>query len=165
MPERHVQLFRNLQFKWQCYDAYCRVCLGLGLNHILQAMTYYCICHALVENQTPSLGLALVVLFQAATIFVAFLDLAGLQHREIITVQIVSIVPSIVTALEVSFSQRDKLGNLLPQQDYKLSPLSFLCHAMWLELWLRIAWPSGAEEKLAQLPRRFRQACPTPRTA
>jgi len=30
------------------------------------------------------------VLFQAATIFVAFLDLAGLQHREIITVQIVS---------------------------------------------------------------------------
>ena len=24
-------------------------------------------------------------------------------------------------------------------------------------LWLRIAWPSGAEEKLAQLPRRFRQ--------
>ena len=21
----------NLQFKWQCYDAYCRVCLGLGL--------------------------------------------------------------------------------------------------------------------------------------
>eukprot|EP00439_Symbiodinium_sp_Y106_P080847 s26_g19.t1 len=157
MPERHVQLFRNLQFKWQCYDAYCRVCLGLGLNHILQAMTYYCICHALVENQTPSLGLALVVLFQAATIFVAFLDLAGLQHREIITVQIVSIVPSIVTALEVSFSQRDKLGNLLPQQDYKLSPLSFLCHAMWLELWLRIAWPSGAEDKLAQLPRRFRQ--------
>ena len=26
-----------------------------------------------------------------------------------------------------------------------------------LRLWLRIAWPSGAEEKLAQLPRRFRQ--------
>ena len=94
------------------------------------------------------------VLFQAATIFVAFLDLAGLQHREIITVQIVSsfvfssscsqtlwpvvaahalsdqktstdlcrgIVPSIVTALEVSFSQRDKLGNLLPQQEIRCS--------------------------------------------
>ena len=29
-------------------------------NHILQALTYYCICHALVENQSPSLGLALV---------------------------------------------------------------------------------------------------------
>lgn len=42
-------------------------------------------------------------------------------------------------------------------KDFRLSPLSFLCHALWLELWLRIAWPSGAEEKLAQLPRRFRQ--------
>ena len=118
MPERHVQLFSSwagsgwsrsgsgqLQFKWQCYDAYCRVCLGLGLslgmfstrqllrrlrNHILQALTYYCICHTLVENRTPSLGFGLVVLFQAATIFVAFLDLAGLQHKEIITVQVVS---------------------------------------------------------------------------
>ena len=59
-------------------------------NHILQALTYYCICHTLVENRTPSLGFGLVVLFQAATIFVAFLDLAGLQHKEIITVQVVS---------------------------------------------------------------------------
>ncbi|CAK9089543.1 unnamed protein product [Durusdinium trenchii] len=117
MPERHVQLFRQLQFKWQCYDAYCRVCLGLGLNHILQALTYYCICHALVENRTPSLGFGLVVLFQAATIFVAFLDLAGLQHREIITVQIVSILPSLATALEVSLSPRDEEGKLIPHQE------------------------------------------------
>eukprot|EP00434_Breviolum_minutum_P017393 symbB.v1.2.015358.t1/scaffold1140.1/size135646/9 len=119
MPERHVQLFRQLQFKWQCYDAYCRVCLGLGLNHILQALTYYCICHAIVENRTPTLGFALVVLFQAATIFVAFLDLAGLQHREIITVQIVSIVPSLATALEVSLGPRDDQGKLLPHQELR----------------------------------------------
>ncbi|CAJ1386195.1 unnamed protein product [Effrenium voratum] len=156
MPERHVQLFRKLQFKWQCYDAYCRVCLGLGLNHILQALTYYCICHTLVENQMPTLGFALVVLFQTATIFVAFLDLAGLQHREIIAVQVASIAPGVVAALEVSLSSRDSEGKLLTQ-DFWFSPVSFLCHAVWLELWLRIAWPSGAEEKLAQLPRRFRQ--------
>lgn len=30
-------------------------------NHILQALTYYCICHAIVENRTPTLGFALVV--------------------------------------------------------------------------------------------------------
>jgi len=35
-----------------------------------------------------------------------------------------------------------------------LSPLSFLCQVLWLDLWLRVAAPSGDE---ARLPRRFRQ--------
>lgn len=56
-PERHVQLFRQLQAKWQCYDAYCRVCMGLGVNQILQGLSYYCICHTLVENRSPTTGL------------------------------------------------------------------------------------------------------------
>eukprot|EP00971_Amphidinium_carterae_P272478 5408293-Amphidinium_carterae.1 len=38
LPERHIQLFRQLQAKWQCYDAYCRVCMGLGTNQMLQAL-------------------------------------------------------------------------------------------------------------------------------
>eukprot|EP00435_Cladocopium_sp_Y103_P068032 s579_g30.t3 len=43
MPGLHVQLFRRLQAKWQCYDAYCRVCMALGVNQILQGLTYYAI--------------------------------------------------------------------------------------------------------------------------
>eukprot|EP00931_Biecheleriopsis_adriatica_P074150 TRINITY_DN48276_c0_g1_i1.p1 TRINITY_DN48276_c0_g1~~TRINITY_DN48276_c0_g1_i1.p1 ORF type:complete len:1081 (+),score=208.20 TRINITY_DN48276_c0_g1_i1:69-3311(+) len=159
MPERHVQLFRKMQLKWQCYDAYCRVCMGLGLNHILQGLSYYAICHTLVENSSPTTGFGLVLLFQSATIIVAFLDLAGLQHREIVTVQVVSIVPCFLTALEVAMGSRTEEGVLLPDQDYKLAPVSFLCHALWLELWLRIAWPSSraSGDLGAQLPRRFRQ--------
>lgn len=30
LPGRHVQLFRDLQAKWQCYDAYARVCMSIG---------------------------------------------------------------------------------------------------------------------------------------
>eukprot|EP00434_Breviolum_minutum_P044810 symbB.v1.2.040070.t1/scaffold6969.1/size14141/1 len=43
LPGLHVQLFRRLQAKWQCYDAYCRVCMALGVNQILQGLTYYAI--------------------------------------------------------------------------------------------------------------------------
>ena len=31
----------QLQFKWQCYDAYCRVCLGLGLSLWLQTESWF----------------------------------------------------------------------------------------------------------------------------
>ena len=32
---KHVDLFRRLQCKWQCFDAYARVCMALGANQLL----------------------------------------------------------------------------------------------------------------------------------
>ncbi|CAE7508989.1 GIP, partial [Symbiodinium pilosum] len=154
-PERHVQLFRQLQSKWQCYDAYCRVCMGLGVNQILQGLSYYCICHTLVENHSPTTGYALVTLFQSTTIALAVLDLAGLRRREILAVQVVGIMPCLLTAWGVAHGHRIQGGVLDPAQTYMLSPLSFLCQVLWLELWLRVAAPHGEDQ--AKLPRRFRQ--------
>eukprot|EP00931_Biecheleriopsis_adriatica_P076169 TRINITY_DN49904_c0_g1_i1.p1 TRINITY_DN49904_c0_g1~~TRINITY_DN49904_c0_g1_i1.p1 ORF type:complete len:1178 (+),score=234.49 TRINITY_DN49904_c0_g1_i1:92-3535(+) len=154
-PERHVQLFRQLQSKWQCYDAYCRVCMGLGVNQILQGLSYYCICHTLVENRSPTTGYALVTLFQSTTIALAVLDLAGLKRREILAVQVVGIMPCLLTAWGVAHGKRNEAGELDPDQTYMLSPLSFLCQVLWLELWLRVAAPDGGDQ--AKLPRRFRQ--------
>ncbi|CAE7373427.1 GIP [Symbiodinium natans] len=154
-PERHVQLFRQLQSKWQCYDAYCRVCMGLGVNQILQGLSYYCICHTLVENHSPTTGYALVTLFQSTTIALAVLDLAGLRRREILAVQVVGIMPCLLTAWGVAHGHRIEGGVLDPAQTYMLSPLSFLCQVLWLELWLRVAAPHGDDQ--AKLPRRFRQ--------
>eukprot|EP00929_Paragymnodinium_shiwhaense_P069127 TRINITY_DN34867_c0_g1_i1.p1 TRINITY_DN34867_c0_g1~~TRINITY_DN34867_c0_g1_i1.p1 ORF type:complete len:1311 (-),score=224.56 TRINITY_DN34867_c0_g1_i1:43-3975(-) len=154
LPERHVQLFRQLQAKWQCYDAYCRVCMGLGVNQILQGLSYYAICHTLVENHSPTTGYALVFLFQSTTIALAVLDLAGLKRREILAIQIVGVMPCLFTAFGVAHGDRDDEGKLNPEEHYKLSPLSFLFQVLWLELWLRVAAPS---EDHAKLPRRFRQ--------
>ncbi|CAE7947502.1 GIP, partial [Symbiodinium sp. KB8] len=141
--------------KWQCYDAYCRVCMGLGVNQILQGLSYYCICHTLVENHSPTTGYALVTLFQSTTIALAVLDLAGLRRREILAVQVVGIMPCLLTAWGVAHGHRIEGGVLDPAQTYMLSPLSFLCQVLWLELWLRVAAPHGDDQ--AKLPRRFRQ--------
>lgn len=154
MPERHVQLFRQLQSKWQCYDAYCRVCMGLGVNQILQGLSYYAICHTLVENHSPTTGYALVVLFQSTTVALAVLDLAGMKRREILAVQVVGIMPCLITAVGVAQGNRNEKGELDPNETYMASPLSFLFQTLWLELWLRVAAPS---EDQAKLPRRFRQ--------
>eukprot|EP00439_Symbiodinium_sp_Y106_P016803 s1490_g2.t1 len=87
VPGLHVQLFRRLQAKWQCYDAYCRVCMALGVNQILQGLTYYAIVHTLVENRSPSCGYALLVVFQSAALAVAVLDISGLRRRALLAVQ------------------------------------------------------------------------------
>lgn len=153
-PNRHVQLFRQLQSKWQCYDAYCRVCMGLGVNQILQALSYYSICHTLVENRSPSTGYAMVVLFQCTSVALAVLDLAGLKRHEIIAIQVVGILPCFFTAWGVAHGDRNEAGVLDPEQTYGLSPLTFFSQVLWLELWLRVSAPSCDKSKL---PRRFRQ--------
>ena len=33
---KHVDLYRRLQCKWQCFDAYARVCMALGANQPLR---------------------------------------------------------------------------------------------------------------------------------
>ena len=48
LPGKHIKLFRELQAKWQCYDAYARVCMSFGVNHICMTMSYYMI------GQSPS---------------------------------------------------------------------------------------------------------------
>lgn len=155
LPERHVQLFRQLQAKWQCYDAYCRVCMGLGVNQMLQVLSYYSICHTVVENNSPSTGFAMVALFQCTTVAVSVLDLAGFKSREIIAVQVVGMLPCFLTIGSLSRGTRSSSGVLDPGENYALSPLSFLFTVLWLELWLRVAAPAGSDG--TKLPRRFRQ--------
>lgn len=64
-------------------------------------------------------------------------------------------MPCLLTAWGVAHGRRNSHGQLDPTQEYMLSPLSFLCQAFWLELWLRVAAPISTDH--ASLPRRFRQ--------
>ena len=121
---------------------------------MLQVLSYYAICHTLVENNSTSTGLALVAMFQSTSVLLGVLDLAGLRRREVMAIQILGIVPCSLSAVGVSQGSRSHLGVLDSEEDYPLSPLSFLLTVLWLELWLRVSAPSKDESKL---PRRFRQ--------
>ncbi|CAJ1396432.1 unnamed protein product [Effrenium voratum] len=153
LPGLHVQLFRRLQAKWQCYDAYCRVCMALGVNQILQGLTYYAIVHTLVENRSPSCGYALIVIFQAAALAVAVLDISGLRRRALLAVQAVGTLPAFLAALAVHSAERNETGGIEPGEVYYTAPAMFFLQATWLELLLWVAQPS---QDNAALPRRFR---------
>eukprot|EP00927_Polykrikos_kofoidii_P018927 TRINITY_DN18811_c0_g1_i2.p1 TRINITY_DN18811_c0_g1~~TRINITY_DN18811_c0_g1_i2.p1 ORF type:complete len:1209 (-),score=217.62 TRINITY_DN18811_c0_g1_i2:89-3301(-) len=152
--ERHVELFRALQYKWQCYDSYVRVCMGLGVNQMLQVLNYYSVCHTLVENHSPTTGIALVAMFQCTTVALGAMEVAGLTKTEVLLVQIIGMVPCCLTAYGIARGTRNEKGVLDADESYWHSPLSFLFTAFWLELWLRISAPSADS---SMLPRRFRQ--------
>eukprot|EP00933_Yihiella_yeosuensis_P033052 TRINITY_DN26763_c0_g1_i1.p1 TRINITY_DN26763_c0_g1~~TRINITY_DN26763_c0_g1_i1.p1 ORF type:complete len:1057 (+),score=180.41 TRINITY_DN26763_c0_g1_i1:120-3173(+) len=153
LPGLHVQLFRRLQAKWQCYDAYCRVCMALGVNQILQGLSYYSIVHTLVENRSPSCGYALLIIFQCASFALAVLDISGVRRRYLLGVQAVGTLPAFLAANAVHSAERTPQGALEPGEMYWTSPGMFLLQSIWLELLLRISRPSDDD---AALPRNFR---------
>eukprot|EP00913_Durusdinium_trenchii_P002014 g1861.t1 len=81
LPGKHIKLFRELQAKWQCYDAYARVCMSFGVNHICMTMSYYMIGLTVLEYRSPSIMFALVTVFQATNLALAWLDVAGLKRK------------------------------------------------------------------------------------
>lgn len=155
-PGRHVQLFRELQIKWQCYDAYCRVCMSLGANQVLQGLSYYSICHSMVENQSPTTGFLMIACFQSATVALAVLDLVGIRTAEIFLVQLIGILPCVIAACTISVQKHETHGNLHRDERFVLSPLCFVMQGVWLELWLRLSAPEQTKFKLP-LPGKFRQ--------
>jgi len=52
----HVKLYRSLQANWQSYDAYSRVCMSMGTNQMLHALTYYVLAYMIIEHGAHMAG-------------------------------------------------------------------------------------------------------------
>eukprot|EP00927_Polykrikos_kofoidii_P027738 TRINITY_DN2430_c0_g1_i1.p1 TRINITY_DN2430_c0_g1~~TRINITY_DN2430_c0_g1_i1.p1 ORF type:complete len:1052 (-),score=145.33 TRINITY_DN2430_c0_g1_i1:175-3330(-) len=154
LANEHVRLFRQLQAKWQCFDAYARVAMSLGASELLQSVSFFLVTITMVEYRTPVAAYALVFIFQGTSLALAFLDIAGLGRRSILLVQAVGAMPCILACVALTAADfREEKGALLQLQGYPLSPLCFFLMAAYIECLLHIAWPSRDEFKL---PRRFR---------
>merc|ERR1719221_742732 len=81
---KHVRMYRKLQANWQSYDAYARVCMALGTNQLLHAISYTCLgqleetqdgwwpaCHCVVVFTTTAWVIARLDLFLSRR-FLAF---------------------------------------------------------------------------------------------
>eukprot|EP00929_Paragymnodinium_shiwhaense_P058096 TRINITY_DN29100_c0_g1_i1.p1 TRINITY_DN29100_c0_g1~~TRINITY_DN29100_c0_g1_i1.p1 ORF type:complete len:1088 (-),score=153.58 TRINITY_DN29100_c0_g1_i1:179-3442(-) len=152
-PGRHVQLFRKFQAKWISYDAYARVAMSLGVNQILQALSYYLIGVLLLMRDSPVACAACVCIMQAVAMSLAQLDIAGLRSYQLVIVQVVGLLPVAITMVTIALAPRDEHGFLLVENEYKYVPIAFFVEAAWFETLIWVARPSDDE---ASLPRRFR---------
>eukprot|EP00929_Paragymnodinium_shiwhaense_P089927 TRINITY_DN50132_c0_g1_i1.p1 TRINITY_DN50132_c0_g1~~TRINITY_DN50132_c0_g1_i1.p1 ORF type:complete len:1060 (-),score=182.38 TRINITY_DN50132_c0_g1_i1:597-3776(-) len=154
MAGEHVQLFRRLQAKWQCYDAYARVCMSLGTNQILQSVSFYLINVMMVDFRTPTAAYALIIVMQSLALCLAFLDVTDVRKEVVLLVQATGALPCVFAAISLTFCELNADGRIKEGQKFgPLACLSFFAMVAWYECLLRVAWPSSDQ---ATLPRRFR---------
>jgi len=150
-PGAHLELFRRLQSKWQCYDAYCRVCMGLGVSQLLQGLTYFGICYTLTEQNSPSIGFAMMIIFQSAAVAISILDIAGANRCRIVLLQLLGCLPAAIAGAEVCLFWNQSDGHA-GDHLFRMAPLCFIIQVIWFELLLRTASPGGD----SAMPRKFR---------
>jgi len=164
LPGRHVQLFRRLQAKWQCYDAYARVSMSIGVNQMIQAVNFFVIGSSLVERTVPTCAVAATLIFQTVCLGLAMLDIAEKpissklpirRGGQIMILQGIGSAPAVITTLMLMFGRRkgDYIGALDPlAPSFFPAPVCFFFQALWFQLMLIVALPSRDE---ATLPRKF----------
>ncbi|CAJ1351692.1 unnamed protein product [Effrenium voratum] len=156
VPGKHVELFRKLQAKWQCYDAYARISMALGVNQMIQSVNYFVVGATMIQTCSPSCGYAATVIFQACTFGLMFLDIAGLKTWEIMCLQIIGSMPMVVLVVMLTFANQGRASNehMDPLcKAFYASPACAFLEALWLELFMQTARPTKDE---ASLPRKFR---------
>ena len=97
----HFNLFNHLHRKWQGYEAYARVCMCLGMNHFLAAMSYFSLALYALQLETPFSGWAFIAMFQGSAVLHARLNL-NLTYKETILMIALVILPSLFLSISVA---------------------------------------------------------------
>jgi len=156
LPGKHVHLFRRLQSKWQCYDAYARVSMTLGVHQMLNSLNYYMIGVNLIQWKCPTTAYACTVVFQSAALAINLLDISGWSKTRVTLLQLMGSLPIIIiqVLLTIGNSGRSPEEKLRPfAAAYHVAPVAYFAQAIWFALLLAVARPSDDD---ASLPRRFR---------
>lgn len=150
--QRHVQLFRKLQARWQCYDAYARVCMSLGVRQLIQTITYFVIGVTLVEEQHHMNAYVLVVALQAIAFAICALDIHSRPCYWNLDMSVVAIVPAACACLALSLENGYQRGRHLLDKHQWMTLIAFPCEILFFEQILSAASPTDNE---AALPRHF----------
>jgi len=73
---RHIALARQAMKHWQSYDAFARICMSIGVNQLLLAMSYYILCYILIEVGCRTAGTYGVILLTVMSESTARLEMS-----------------------------------------------------------------------------------------
>mmetsp|Transcript_34076 Transcript_34076/g.105983 ORF Transcript_34076/g.105983 Transcript_34076/m.105983 type:complete len:958 (-) Transcript_34076:37-2910(-) len=127
---QHVRLYRQLQANWQSYDAYARVCMAMGTNQLLHALSYCCLGLLITENDVPFPAFCCVVIFTTCGWVLARLDLY-LSRRILATAAALLVAPPVLTTVNLAFGRSSVCKEVVPA--------IFLLHVVWIIFTLCVA--------------------------
>lgn len=151
LPGHHVQLFRRLQAKWQCYDCYARVCMSLGAYCLLTSISYYLVIATMKHYYSLTTGYAVITVFMVTNIVLGILDVGRSTTFNVVFLHLFGAAPVYIAAYSISSTMLVSMETL--DYPYPWSPAIFFITAVWYEGLLHLAWPSRDG---MSVPRRFR---------
>lgn len=148
--DSHFRRFVQEQQKWLSYDAYARVCMGLGINHLLTGFCYYLIGE--VAPEVSAVCVACVVGLQCLSVLLLRLDVAEIEQTPNMT--LVVLVCVFFPPIYVSVVTQPKVG-LDQNWAAVFSTLACFLHAAWLIfIWSKLRASDG--DRVQDLPKQLR---------
>mmetsp|Transcript_15571 Transcript_15571/g.39468 ORF Transcript_15571/g.39468 Transcript_15571/m.39468 type:complete len:907 (-) Transcript_15571:47-2767(-) len=171
----HLKLYQHLQARWLSFDAYCRVCMSVGMNSTISSCTYFMIGYLQLENQRFSpatqLGssLAVILILHAVAMGLLRLDIRASDYHsrswrlvEVATMSFLNIAPVVITAVQIyagphQVQQVEDFAWPYMDEDkvYVVAFVPYVLHVLWFCLIWKIISPEITNEGI-WLPRRFR---------
>ncbi|CAJ1349553.1 unnamed protein product [Effrenium voratum] len=139
--EYHFRRFLKEQRRWLFYDAYARVCMALGINQMLQALSYYIL--GSIAEETPA-GAALSLLgMQVLSLLLLRLDMAeGVQSWcGVFTVMIFMAFPPLYIGVLIHL-------HLSVRTVEFFALLAFALHSAWMLLIATYLVPENVDQGL-----------------
>eukprot|EP00932_Pfiesteria_piscicida_P014924 SRR837773.26849.p3 GENE.SRR837773.26849~~SRR837773.26849.p3 ORF type:complete len:102 (+),score=30.68 SRR837773.26849:385-690(+) len=98
--------------------------MSIGINQLLQTLTYYVLGCTLIENQIPSTAISLTLMYQAAAMFVLYMDVVGVKDLRICGIrvrntmakmvvggiQLIGSVPAVMVLISLTIADREETG-------------------------------------------------------
>lgn len=134
----HFNLFNHLHRKWQGYEAYARVCMCMGMNHFLAAMSYFSLALYAIKLGTPWSGWAFIAMFQGSAVLHARLNL-NLTYKETLLMMSLVVLPSLFLSLGVAIVLT---ATSVDSSKNDFGPCIFACigilgHVFWVLFFLK----------------------------
>lgn len=135
----HFTLFNVLHRMWQAHESYARVCMCIGMNQFLFAMSYFSLAVYAIELGTPWSGWAFTAMFQAAAVLHARLNL-NMSSKENMAMISLLVLPTVFLSVAVAVVMTGNSTNMEKTQ-YDLGPCSLagvgiVGHIAWVLFFL-----------------------------
>jgi len=146
----HIALYRKLQSRWQCFDAYSRTSMALGFNQVIHAITTFMVMHLVFEQYAPFSAFIAMLPLQFVSLVLLNLDIKEAQLWEFYAAIGGSFIAPWSILIAVILYRED----VRPIIYQVFVIINFVCHAAWLYTARGFAQPEEVDG--ISLPFRFR---------
>jgi len=128
---RHIKLIRHASVCWATYDAFARICMSVGVNQLMLALSYYYLGYGFVQIECPIGAYVAVTALIGLAEIVVYLDMSlpPVERRTIQALLCLGPFMSCIAAFHWSVESEwtDWIAGFI-------APFAFLAHALLLLL-------------------------------